>query len=51
MLFLQRRDVASAILLLSPAINSSLKVNSLNAMYHRRIIGLDASLMNNQFRS
>ena len=49
MLFLQRRDIASAILLSTPAINSSLKTESLNAMHHRAISGLGASLMNNKF--
>ena len=49
MLFRQRRDIASAILLSTPLMNSRLKLNSFKAMYQRTIIGLEASLMNNKF--
>ena len=31
--------------------NSSVKLNSLNAMYHRTIIEFEASVMNNRFGS
>ena len=34
----------------TPGMNSSVKLNSLNAMYHRIIIGFEASLINNKFR-
>ena len=46
----QRRDIASAILLSTPLMKLSLKLNSLKAMYHRTIIGLEASLINNKLR-
>ena len=40
----------SAISLSTPGMNSSEKLNSDNAMYHRTIIGFEASVMNNRFR-
>ena len=39
----------SAILLSIPGMNSNVKLNSLKAMYHRTIIGFEASVMNNKF--
>ena len=48
-LFRQRRDIASAILLSTPLMKLRLKLNSLNAMYQRTIMGLEASLINNKF--
>ena len=45
-----RRERESAISLSTPGMNSSEKLNSLNAMYHRTITGLEASVMNNKFR-
>ena len=50
MLFQHRRDIASAISLSTPGMNSSVKLNSPNAMYHRTIIGYEAPLINNKFR-
>ena len=50
MLFRHRRDIPSAISFSTPSMNSSVKLNSLNAMYHRTIIGFEASLINNKFR-
>ena len=47
MLFRHRRDIASAISFSTPGMNSSVKLNSLNTMYHRPIIGFEASLINN----
>ena len=49
MLFLQRRDIASAISFLTPGTNSSVKLNSLNLIYHRVIIGFEASLIDISF--
>ena len=45
-----RRERESAISLSTPGMNSSEKLNSLNAMSHRTIIGFEASVMNNKFR-
>ena len=43
------RERESSILLSTPGMNSSEKLNSDNAMYHRTIIGYEASVMNNKF--
>ena len=51
MLFRHRRDIASAISFSTPGMNSSVKLNSLNAMYHRTIIGFEASLIKNKICS
>ena len=45
-----RRERESAISLSTPGMNSSVKLNSDYAMYHRTIIGFEASVMNNRFR-
>ena len=45
-----KRERESAISLSTPGMNSSEKLNSDNAMYHRTIIGFEASVMNNKFR-
>ena len=45
-----KRERGSAISLSTPGMNSSVKLNSDNAMYHRTIIGFEASVMNNKFR-
>ena len=45
-----RRERESAISLSTPGMNSSVKLNSDNAMYHRTIIGFEASVMNNRSR-
>ena len=45
-----KRERESAIPLSTPGMNSSKKLNSDNAMYHRTIIGFEASAMNNRFR-
>ena len=47
MLLRHRRDEESALSLWTQGMNSSEKLNSLNAMYHRTIIGLKAPVMNN----
>ena len=44
-----RRERESAISLSTPGMNSSVKLKSDNAMYHRTIIGFEASLKNNKF--
>ena len=44
-----RRERESAISLSTPGMNSSEKLNSDNAIYHRTIIGFEASVMNNKF--
>ena len=45
-----KRERESAISLSTPGMNSSVKLNSDNAMYHRTIIGFEASVMNNKVR-
>ena len=40
----------SAISLSTPDMTSSEKLNSDNAMYHRTIIGFEASVINNRFQ-
>ena len=37
--------IASAILFSTPGVNSSVKLNSLNAMYHLMMMGLEASMI------
>ena len=48
--FRQRRDIAVVLPFLILSMNSSVKLNSSNVMYHHTIIGLEASLMNNKIR-
>ena len=46
----QKRERESAISLSTPGMNFNDKLNSLNIMYYRTIIGLETSVMNNKFR-
>ena len=48
-LFRHGRERESAISLSTPGMNSSEKLNSLDAVYHRTIIGLEASVINDKF--
>ena len=45
-----RSERESAISLSTPGMNSSEKLNSLNALFHCTIIGLEASVINDGFR-
>ena len=49
MLLRHRRERESAISLSTPGMNSIVKLHSDNAIYHRTIIGFEASVMNNKF--